>query len=62
MVACCYLRSVEKWAIKNRHIGRHRARHSSRYGGVETQLFDVVDLNVGVASIAFVMGSSHDLH
>ena len=40
---------------KNRHIGRHRARHSSRYGGVGTQLFDVIDLKVGVASIEFVM-------
>ena len=40
---------------KNRHIGRHRARHSSHYGGAGTQLFDVVDLNVGIASIAFVM-------
>lgn len=42
--------------------GRHRASHSSRYGGVGTQLFDVIDLKVGVAAIAFVMGSSHELH
>ncbi|PTC36123.1 hypothetical protein CLJ1_3608 [Pseudomonas paraeruginosa] len=27
-----------------------------------TQLFDVVDLKVGVAAIGFVMGISHELH
>lgn len=56
-----YLRLVEKWAIKNRLKVGIEARHSSRYGGVKTQLFDVVDLKVGVAAIAFVMGSSHEL-
>jgi hypothetical protein len=46
-----YTSVVEFLAKKYRHIGRHRARHSSRYGGVVTQLFDVVDLNVGVARL-----------